>query len=40
MGYRIDFAVGGGVLAGEKRYYIFAEMAARRLGCEVRRFDD
>ena len=22
------------------RYYIFAEMAARRLGCELRRFDD
>jgi len=22
------------------RYYIFAEMAARRLGCHLRRFDD
>jgi hypothetical protein len=22
------------------RYYIFAELAARRLGCELRRFDD
>lgn len=22
------------------RYYIFAEMAARRLGCDLRRFDD
>jgi hypothetical protein len=22
------------------RYYIFAEMAARRLGCELRRFED
>ena len=43
MGYRIDFRVGGGVLeaSGEHVLHcIFAERAARRLGCHLRRFED
>jgi len=41
VGYRIDFRVGGGVLeaivSGRSG---FASAIARRLGCDLRRFED